>query len=47
MSVDYNVDGVARSYSLLELAQRGVIATDGSHETIRIENDGTDVRITW
>ncbi len=47
LAVEGEIDGVIRSCSLLELAERGVVPTDGSHKTLEYKRDGDDTTIVW
>jgi hypothetical protein len=49
MAIEYNLDGVAGSYSLLELARRGVVPTDGSPDALECtyDDNGDLATITW
>jgi Trypsin-like peptidase domain len=46
-SLECTVDGVEKTWSLLELANAGVVPTDGTHEHLHIHDDETGRQVRW
>jgi hypothetical protein len=47
MRIQANVDGEKRKWSVKELAEKGIVATDGSHDKVQFDDQGDSVAFTW
>jgi hypothetical protein len=47
LPVKAQLDGVSGSWSIRDLAERGIVPTDGSYAKVQFEKDGQDLHVAW
>jgi hypothetical protein len=47
LSVAAKVEGMKGPWSIRDLADRGLVRTDGTHANVQFDEDGKELRISW